>query len=433
MSTSLRHIIESAASTSGCSLGDLTVLSASRDAYRLDTPAGHAKGQWLAEAYREVNPEGRRLHLRGLHYRLVGRVNLPNGKPYINDDATWTWMSEQAAKCARFLGYLPWDALRDARNAPPQVFTPYFSKPYWNISVEGVYVSLPENLLPKMKLHGDLYRQPWRQVIIAEKQGVSDLLKPIAQSYQASLVLPGGELSDQILYEVLEEADRDGRPLAIHQLGDFDPAGHQMAISTARTAQAIRDQWFPDLEIRVHAIALTLEQCRKWQLPSTPLKETERRASKWTAAMGWEQTELDAAVALVPREFGQVIRDSLLQYYDRDLVDKARQERDRLEEEANARLAEQLGDDAMSEIRFNAQGKLEELDELVDQINEALHFDPAEAGIVMPEAPEVMIGDTQLRDLPLFDSANDWATSTMRLIQRKRYAENGEVMEAAHD
>lgn len=433
MSTSLRRIIESAASTSGCSLGDLTVLSASRDAYRLDTPAGHAKGQWLADAYREVNPEGRRLHLRGLHYRLVGRVNLPNGKPYINDDATWTWMSEQAAKCARFLGYLPWDALRDARNAPPQVFKRGFQPPLWNLHIENVEVLLPNDLEPRMILFGDLCRQPWQQVIIAEKQGVSDLLKPIAEDYQASLVTPGGELSDQLLYEVLADAAEDGRPLAIHQLGDFDPSGHQMAISTARTAQAIRDQWFPDLQIRVHAIALTLDQCREWNLPSTPLKETERRASKWTAAMGWEQTELDAAASLVPREFGQVIKASLNQYYDHALEDDAAMEAYRLEKLANQRLAEQLGDDALHQIRLSAQGKLNELQELVDQINDSLRIDPAEAGIVMPDRPEVMIGDTQVRDLPLFDSANDWATSTMRLIQRKRYAENGEAMEDAHD
>ncbi len=336
----LRSILDTAATASGLPMKDLTVLSACRDPYRLDTPAGHAKGRWLAEAYREVNPEGRRLHLRGLHYLLVGRVTLPDGRPYVNDDATWTWLSEQAAKCARFLGYLPWEALRDARNAPPQVFRPDFTAPEWRLRVAEVEVYLPDELEPRFQIEGDLYRQPWQQIIIAEKQGVADVLRPLAESYQASLALPGGELSDQMMYDLLAAAATDGRPVAIHQLGDFDPAGHQMAVSTARTAQALRDSQFPELQVRVHAVGLTLDQCRDWQLPSTPLKETERRASRWQEAMGRDQTELDAAVALVPDRFAAVIEASLRQYFDDQARTRAYLARAELEAEANARLAE---------------------------------------------------------------------------------------------
>lgn len=418
----LRLIIDSARKLSGLPMKSLTVLSVSRDPYRLDTPAGHSKGKWLADAYREVNPDGRRLHLRGLHYRLVGRVNLPNGKPYQNDDATWTWMSEQAAKCARYLGYLPWDALRDARNAPPQVFTPAYDEPYWFIDTANVRVYLPDELEPKLRITGDMYRQPWRQVIIAEKQGVADTLLPIAKKRQASLVTPGGELSDQMLYDLLKDAHEDGRPLAIHQLGDFDPAGFQMAVSTARTAQAMRDSLFPELEIRVHAVALTLDQCRDWHLPSTPLKDTERRASKWQAAMGREQTELDAAVALVPDAFAHVVDDSLKQYFDEDLNRREREERQELEEVANARLADHLSDETMVSIRAAAAAKLEELQELVDQVNDALRVDTRELDIELM-TPVVRYGDTHDEVVPLFDSANDWTQATLRLIERKSYGE----------
>ena len=241
----LRSIIQSAAEDNRLPLKDLTVLAAARDPYRLDTPAFHALGQWLADAYRQVCRDGQRLHIRGLHYRLVGQVTRPDGKPYINSDECWEWLQSKCVKAARFLGYLPWDALRDARNSPPEWNVDQFRPPSWQMQTEDVYVSLPENLTPRLVLNGDLYRQPWQQVVIAEKQGVGDLLRPICTGRRASLLLPSGELSDQMMYEVLKRAAEDGRPLAIHQLGDFDPAGHQMAVSTARTAQAIRDSQFP--------------------------------------------------------------------------------------------------------------------------------------------------------------------------------------------
>ena len=43
----LRSILERARLDAGCSLGELTALSAQVDPYRLDTPAGHRDGNGL--------------------------------------------------------------------------------------------------------------------------------------------------------------------------------------------------------------------------------------------------------------------------------------------------------------------------------------------------------------------------------------------------
>ena len=53
-------------------------------------------------------------------------------------------------------------------------------------------------------------------------------------------------------------------------------------------------------EFEVHRVALTPDQVREYGLPSTPLKDTEKRADKWRAAMGVEQTEIDALASLRP-------------------------------------------------------------------------------------------------------------------------------------
>ncbi len=176
---SLRDIIESESELHGLPLKDLTVLSEGRDPYRLDTPANHKLAQWLKEVYAHVNPNHNVVHLRGLHYMLVGRVNKPNGGQYTNTDENWLWLSEKVAKAARWLGYLEWDLIRDARNAQPRVFTPTFETPQWRISVADVYLSLPDELDPKFTITGDIYRQPFRQVVIAEKQGVESRMPEI--------------------------------------------------------------------------------------------------------------------------------------------------------------------------------------------------------------------------------------------------------------
>jgi hypothetical protein len=418
---SLRGIIEQAKAEHGLPLGELTVLAAQRDPFRLDTPANHAVGQWLADAYAEVFPEPRRLHLRALHYALVGRVTLPDGKPYQNNDETWLFLSEKAAKAARYLGYLPWHLVRDARNAPPQIYTPQFDEPQWRLKAGEIELYLPETLTPEMVIEGDLYRQPWRQVVIGEKAGIEDVLLDVCKRRKATLALPAGEISDTMVFEILRDAAEDGRPLAVHWCADFDPAGNQMAVSGARTIQALVASQFPDLRVVVHPVTLTRDQCIDWDLPSTPLKDTEKRGDRWLAAMGREQTELDSAVALRPRDFAETVERSLLQYYDTSLANRAAEKRRELEAAANERLADTLGEERLAEIRQAAEAKLDDLESLVEQVNQALAFDPAEAGVEIPDEPEVLVGDTACRDDPLLDTDGDWVEQTRRLIQRKRY------------
>lgn len=424
-SSALRDIIESSARMygNGKPLRDLTVLSPARDPYRLDTPAHHELGRWLADVYERMCGQSR-LHLRGVHYRLVGQVTKPDGYLYINDDDHWIFLCK-CVKAARFLGYLPWDALRDARNTPPEYYDEEPFKPArWRLVTDDIYLSLPEDLTPRLTLDGTLHRQPWQQVVIAEKQGVGDLLRPLCQARNVGLAMPTGELSDQMLRDIMAHAAIDGRPLVIHQLGDFDPAGWQMAVSTARTAQALRDTQFPSLDVRVHAIGLTREQCIDWILPSTPLKLTEKRADRWSAAMGREQTELDAAVALVPDRFRGMVQTAIDQYWDAGIASRARQLRRELTEEANARLAVKLGD-SVEGIRSRIEDSLGEVSYLVDQINQELAFSPDEIGIDMPDVPPVMMGQWSATMPALLDTADDWAVSTQRMIERKAYGEEG--------
>ena len=103
----------------GVPMGRLTVLSSQRDPFRVDTPANHRDAQWLAEQVTE-RLGYRTVHLRGLHYVLLGSIK-PDGSQYVNNEANWTWLSEKAAQAARWLGYLDFEQIIDQRNEPPQI------------------------------------------------------------------------------------------------------------------------------------------------------------------------------------------------------------------------------------------------------------------------------------------------------------------------
>jgi hypothetical protein len=142
----------------------------------------------------------------------------------------------------------------------------------------------------------------------------------------------------------------------VHQLGDLDPADKQMAISTARTIQAMCTTDFPDPDVKLHAIGLTVKQADAWAFPSAAFKPGEKRADAWWAAYGRSQAELD------------------------------------------------------------------NLQEVMDELNEEMSIDPAEVGVEVPDAPEVMWGEVNGLQSPLFDTADGYVENTQRLKARKEFA-----------
>ena len=68
-------------------------------------------------------PDGGTIHLRGLHYRISssGSVLKPDGLPYENNDDDWLYL-ERVAKTARWLEYVPFERISDARNGEPMLF-----------------------------------------------------------------------------------------------------------------------------------------------------------------------------------------------------------------------------------------------------------------------------------------------------------------------
>jgi hypothetical protein len=160
--------------------------------------------------------------------------------------------------------------------------------------------------------------QPYRIVLFGEKSSLYEDLMPIAREIGGELLLPTGETSDTSIAELAARATADPRPTVVLYVVDFDPAGNQMPVSVGRKLQALRDLLHPDLRIEVHRVALTLAQCIHYDLPSIPLKKSERRAEKWMRRHGGrQQTEIDALIALHPGALRQIALEAAAPFWDR--------------------------------------------------------------------------------------------------------------------
>ena len=427
--TCLRDRIEMAVAERGSSLGALTVMSGLTDPYRIDTPANRRDAEWLARAW-DVCGARRPIHLRGLHYALVSTPELPampDGEPYRNTADCWIWLQSVANK-ARWLGAVRFEDIVDERNAAPLIHTEWAEENSTRVDLEDGTANLwlpysIEAILPRVKVELTRPRQAYRLVFIGEKQSLEQVLLPIAQTYRAELVLPTGELSTTLLYGIAKRAAEDGRPCRVFYLSDFDPTGFHMPIEVSRKLQALVDDRFPELDVQVRRCALTAKQVQRLGLPSTPMKETERRADRWRERFGVEQTEIDALATLRPNDLTRIVKKAIAPYWDRTLSARTLEAHDEAQRQASNVLAEivdrhgerlAIASALLAEARLAAARTEDELDPIVAEIREEATAVLQEITLEAP-APEPE-GDV---DAPLFCSSRNWVEQTAILRDEK--------------
>ena len=399
-----QQLLETAAAT-GRGMKDLTVLADQNDPFRCDTAAGHRDGEWLAITARALGLGGRRIHLRGLHYSLIGQPK-PDSSPYTNTDKDWLWLSGTAGKCARCLGYVPFEQMVDQRNDAPEVRI--FSRPWPRSYITvGLDVTIPDadELVPEVFVRDFAGAQPYKVVFFGEKSSLADVLALLAQRFGADLYLPTGEISDTLMYQMARVGAEDGRPMVVLCFSDCDPAGWQMPISIGRKLQAFkafgavkvpaqdaygsrtsRTVGFGDLEFEVHRVALTPDQVRQYGLPSTPLKPTELRGNNWGRQMRVDQTEVDALSALHPALLREIAEAAMQAFYDASLdhrVDLARRE---WVQAARAVVEQAMDPERLDRLRAEASEKLAAMRAEIDAINDAVRVDTDDV-----ELPELIV------------------------------------------
>lgn len=352
----------------------------------------------------------------------------PVSDRYVGKNAagpTPLWLSSKAGKAARWLQYVPFESIVDQRNAAPivRIFKRPYPRSYINV---GIDIEIPDvdDLAPRVGIQEFVGVQPYKLVIFGEKSSLEPVLGPIADQRKADLYLPTGEISDTLLHRMARVGAEDGRPMVVFCFSDADPAGWQMPISIGRKLQALKALEFHGLDFEVHRVALTPDHVREYGLPSTPLKEKEKRADAWRAAMGIDQTEIDALASLQPDLLRQIARDAIRPFYDGTLDHRVNQARQAWREAAQNIVNAAIDQEHLERLRTDAAARLDEMSAEIDVINEALQVNTDDFDLPDFEIPEpevVAWADGK----PLVSSEWSFAEQCQRLIESKRYG-NGQ-------
>jgi hypothetical protein len=416
----LAEKITAAAEELGLSVETLTVLSRDCDPYT--SWRRQREAEWFTQLFERFVSDGGKKHLRGLFYRCVMTkedIRWPSGKLLVNNYNQWSAFLK-ASSAARWLGLVPFNRIIDERNAEAIIYVPP-ATPVSAHVIAGEDCTIPETdaaVVPSYALNGFHGRQSHRIIFYGEKTSLAEVLDPIARQIGAELVLVTGESSHTRLEEAIERAKNDGRPAVLLYFADFDPSGHQMTISVARKVQALRDLLYPDLNIKIYRLALTIDQVRDWELPSKPLSEKEKRASNWLDKFGHEQTEIDALIELEPEKLRQAVFDAIRPFYDAGLDRRVHE----AEQEWTKTATETLQSHPdYKDARERITSAYEKVQAAVEELRHEQALVARALGDSILEPPHLPEAEPQGIAKPaLFDSGLDFVTATRRLIADKK-------------
>jgi hypothetical protein len=427
--------LKEAAQELGVSVAEMIALEPKNDPFYMGVTANREAAEWFQSLWLRLGfrRDSTRIHLRRIHYRIISQKTpllKSDGEPYENTRKDWNTLLK-ASLAARYLHLVPTEAFVDRRNAEAETVEPVEEQDA-NLTSFSDGLERPEmvdcfdDVQPGLYLAKPVIRQAANVELWIEKSTMDDILRPLCQRYgvtfQTGLL---GEVSDTRCRQAVQRARTDGRPTRVLYISDFDAGGDSMPVAAARKMEfAIRellDNEGVELDFQLRPIALTHAQCLHYNLPRTPMKETESRAARFEARYGEGATELDALEALHPGEFGSIVEAEIGRYYDDTLqgrIDEHASEIDGLceglNEEVRTRHAEEI--EAL-------QRRHQELDlaraDLWARMEEELESDPARQGIeneldhYWPE-PHEPDEDPD----PLFDSKRSY------LEQMRRYKQH---------
>jgi hypothetical protein len=352
---------------------DLLALTANNDPFYAEVAFRKGAALWFVDLCRRLN-FGRPFHIRRAHYKIVSQAKpilKPDGARYKNTDNDWSLLL-QSSRDARYLELIDPESVIDNRNPQPIINVTFRDPARPSIQVIGgsLYeMDLPENLdLPELILDGFYAQQAYLVEIWTEKSGQNDILLPLAREYGVNLINFDGEGSESGCRDAIKRAIESRRPLRVLYLSDFDPAGRSMPVAAARKIEYWLRKNHPDLDVTVDPLALLPEQAEHYGLPRTPIKEGERRATKFEDRFGRGATEIDALEALHPGELRKIVRAGILRHYDLDLDNReheARREivRDIIEREEEVHAAHHEQVQAVQDEYLSLRMQLQELRE----------------------------------------------------------------------
>lgn len=262
---------------------------------------------------REYQAQGFTLTLRQLYYQFVSRALLENllteykrlGS-IIND--------------GRLAGLIDWRAIED-RTRNLRAF--YFSE-----------LGTPSSILESAAYGHELDHwqdQPNYVEVWIEKDALVGVIEKVCNDHRVPYFACRGYNSQSEQHKAgLRFADKigDGKEVHVLHLGDHDPSGLDMTEDNSD-----RLTMFSGNKIKLHRLALNMDQVKRYNPPPNPTKETDSRSGAYKKRFGTSCWELDA---LEPKVISGLIEKNIKELIDK----KAWKETDAREEVEKEELME---------------------------------------------------------------------------------------------
>lgn len=242
----------------------------------------------------EYEADGLVVTLRQLYYQFVQRDLIPNNVLSYRRLA-------RVLSDGRLAGLIDWEAIED-RGRRPLLWRTY------NDAAQCVHEALDSFCLDRW------VRQPKHVELWVEKDALSSVLTPIADRFQAPMVVNKGYRSTSAMYGAAQRMIETGKPVALLYLGDFDPSGEDMVRDIAE-----RLGMFGVHDLTVEKLALNPDQIKKYKPPPNPAKVQDPRAAEFIRRHGASSWEVDA---LNPRTLTDLITRAFEAHIDRPTMDK---------------------------------------------------------------------------------------------------------------
>jgi hypothetical protein len=267
----------------------------------------------------EYQAQGYSLTLRQLYYQFVSRDLIPNTmKEYTR--------LGNIISSGRLAGLIDWNAITDR--------TRNLEKPaYWASPQELIEIAADQfNIDMWARQH--TYTEVW-----VEKEAMAGIIERACRPFDVPWFCCRGYTSQSEMWEAAMRLERKrntrSRNLKIIHLGDHDPSGMDMT-------RDIEDRMITfGVKVRVHRIALNMDQVEEHNPPPNPAKQTDARFEAYQEQFGTESWELDA---LQPQVLNDLITAAIRSDLDQAQwdTDAAGREKQRTELLAAARYWEEV-------------------------------------------------------------------------------------------
>lgn len=264
-----------------------------------------AQAQAVLEEYRDYWP----LTCRQIFYRLVGAHG------YEKTEAAYGRLCHHLAN-ARRGKLIPFDAIRDD-GVTTYRLEHFDDKDAFLRHVRRLGENYTRNKLAGQNRHIEVW---------CEAAGMLPQLNEVARRFSIRAYSSGGFDSLTAKKELADRICRMGKPAVILHLGDYDPSGESIFDSVAEDVAAFvkADRRWGTIDVTFERVALTKDQVRVYDLPTSPAKATDSRSRGWDG--GTCQLE-----ALPPNVIADILLMAIHRHFDfiQYGMDEAREEYER--------------------------------------------------------------------------------------------------------